>query len=389
VKTKKAASKKKVTTKKKKKVVKKKKKTSKKKKNTIQPVQQPIVKKPQVTTPVTLANVTGWASRLNVNDGEDTYAASSDAIGSAPRYVSYGNYILSNNSIGTPDPSSSINGLTHFNLAFWVSNGGNASRAGDVYTGSGNADQWALGDPKVQKAIVKEYNKYGIRLGVAAFGAFDKPQSSGNDPVALAITLAAFVRQNNLQGVDVDYEEFDYLTDWTGNGAAWLIKFITQLRASLPRPQFYISAAPVAPSFNGKQWPNGFNLVHEQVGQLIDYYNVQFYNQQGAYSSCQTLLTKSDVFLNSSVFELNTMQNVPLSMIVIGKPAHVEDAITYTDPSTNAQSPDGYMTPALESQCLQQATGMGWRAGTSWWQYKGLLSDVIRPARTAIAIKTT
>lgn len=87
------------------------------------------------------------------------------------------------------------------------------------------------------------YNKYGIRLGVAVFGAADAPQSNGNDPVVLARTIAAFVKQNNLQGVDVDYEEFDLLTDWSGKAAAWLVPFTQTLRVELPRPQYYISHA--------------------------------------------------------------------------------------------------------------------------------------------------
>jgi hypothetical protein len=48
------------------------------------------------------------------------------------------------------------------------------------------------------------YNDAGIRLGVAAFGAESKPQSSGNDAIDLANKLAAFVIRYGLQGVDVE-----------------------------------------------------------------------------------------------------------------------------------------------------------------------------------------
>ena len=46
----------------------------------------------------------------------------------------------------------------------------------------------------------------GIKLIVAVFGATDVPTSSGFDPVATANTMAAWVKQYDLDGIDVDYE---------------------------------------------------------------------------------------------------------------------------------------------------------------------------------------
>lgn len=48
------------------------------------------------------------------------------------------------------------------------------------------------------------YNDAGIRLGVAVFGATDKPQTLGHDPIALANEIGAFVMKYGLQGVDVE-----------------------------------------------------------------------------------------------------------------------------------------------------------------------------------------
>jgi hypothetical protein len=41
---------------------------------------------------------------------------------------------------------------------------------------------------------------------VSAFGSTDAPTSSGVDPVAIANTMAAWVKQYELDGIDVDYE---------------------------------------------------------------------------------------------------------------------------------------------------------------------------------------
>ena len=47
---------------------------------------------------------------------------------------------------------------------------------------------------------------------MSAFGSTDVPTSSGADPVKTANTMAAWVKANNLDGIDVDYEVF-YMID--------------------------------------------------------------------------------------------------------------------------------------------------------------------------------
>lgn len=46
---------------------------------------------------------------------------------------------------------------------------------------------------------------------ISAFGATDAPTSSGYDPVLLANAMASFVKTWDLDGIDVDYEVFEYL----------------------------------------------------------------------------------------------------------------------------------------------------------------------------------
>ena len=41
---------------------------------------------------------------------------------------------------------------------------------------------------------------------VSAFGSTDIPTTTGADPVATANTMAAWVKQYQLDGIDVDYE---------------------------------------------------------------------------------------------------------------------------------------------------------------------------------------
>jgi hypothetical protein len=58
------------------------------------------------------------------------------------------------------------------------------------------------------------------------------------------------------------------------------------------------------------------------VGSLIDFYNVQFYNQgDSAYNSYSELfISATGTFSGTSVKEI-AARGVPINMIVVGKPA--------------------------------------------------------------------
>lgn len=58
-----------------------------------------------------------------------------------------------------------------------------------------------------QRSTVKsQYAAAGIKLIVSVFGSTDAPTTNGADPIATANTMAAWVKQFNLDGIDVDYE---------------------------------------------------------------------------------------------------------------------------------------------------------------------------------------
>lgn len=74
---------------------------------------------------------------------------------------------------------------------------------------SGPADMaigWQELTDSERTSYLEEYNAAGISLIVSAFGSTDAPTSSGIDPVTIANSLASWVLQYGLQGVDVDYE---------------------------------------------------------------------------------------------------------------------------------------------------------------------------------------
>ena len=85
-----------------------------------------------------------------------------------------------------------------------------------------------LGSTKdqIQKSIKKKYNDAGISVFVSAFGATEMP--TGQDPASVAAALASWVNSNNLDGVDIDYEDNDAMTLSTAE--QWLITFQKKLR---------------------------------------------------------------------------------------------------------------------------------------------------------------
>ncbi len=257
-------------------------------------------------------------------------------------------------------------GYNKFLLAFWMSDRG----AVDV------ADFWSGLSSAQQAAVVADYTAAGITLMVSAFGSTDAPTSSGEDPAACAQRLAAFVKDNSLAGVDIDYE--DNAAFNTGVAEAWLITFQRELRQQLPAP-YIISHAPQAPWFttSGQYTGGGYLAIDAAAGSGIDFYNIQFYvsawsadgspacppplilapqNQGQIYEDCQSLLHDSGSgFPGTSLFEI--AERVDPSKLVIGKPLLVNAAA------------NGFMDSATMAQCVAQARAKNWNAGVMYWEY--------------------
>lgn len=145
---------------------------------------------------------------------------------------------------------------------------------------------------QIRASIKQLYNNNGIKLMVSAFGATQAPTTSGVNPTSCALNLADFVKNNNLDGVDIDWE--DTYAFQVRTGQQWLITFTTVLRANLPNA--IITHAPQAPYFGGTYlYPsNGYLAVDAQVGSMIQFYNVQFYNQDStSYNSANGLFNIS------------------------------------------------------------------------------------------------
>ncbi|PIL29812.1 hypothetical protein GSI_08018 [Ganoderma sinense ZZ0214-1] len=264
-------------------------------------------------------------------------------VPTGPKFVIYTDLTVS------PDvlpPLDQIKGFNVINLAFLLT--------------TGPADQvhnWANLDATKRQQLKQQYNEAGVSIVASAFGEKDLPTSAGQNPVTLANTMGQFVLNNDLDGIDVDWEEITLVTHQSGIGETWLATFTQTLRQQLPKGQFILTHAPVGPWFQPGFCPGGCYLtVDKTVGSLIDWYNIQFYNQSPSpgYEDCNTLLNSAG---GSAVFEIQK-SGVDVNKLVIGKPGSAAD-------ETNG----GFIDPATLNTCVQQAVQGGWNAGVMSFQF--------------------
>ena len=156
---------------------------------------------------------------------------------------------------------------------------------------------------------------------MSAFGATEMP--TGQDPSSVATSLAKWVLDNNLDGVDIDYDNETMSTSTAEN---WLIAFQNKLRSLLPN--HLITHAPQAPYFSTTQYrAGGYITVDKQVGNTIDFYNIQFYNQGGTtYDSYDNFFKVSNGWSTGTAVKQLIDVGIPMNKIVVGKPATQVDA---------------------------------------------------------------
>jgi len=279
------------------------------------------------------------------------------ATPAAPHFALYSD--KETQGITGPPPTSQITGWNVFILSFLLLEG-----AWD------KAEEWTQLSSSQRSSLKSQYAAAGIKLMVSAFGSTDVPTSTGADPVATANTMAAWVQQFQLDGIDVDYEDFNAFDAGDGKAEQWLITFTQQLRSQLPAGQYIITHAPVAPWFapNGRWGGGGYLRVDQAVGSLIDWYNVQFYNQND-YTTCTSLLTtSSSQWPQTALFQI-IASGVPASKLVVGKPANSGDAS------------NGYIAPATLAGCIAQAKNQGWNGGVMSWEFPDAAASWIQTVR--------
>ena len=68
----------------------------------------------------------------------------------------------------------------------------------------------------IRTNIKKKYSDAGIKLMVSAFGATEMPTTARHNATACAIRLADYTLKNQLDGIDLDYEDTDAFSKGVG-----------------------------------------------------------------------------------------------------------------------------------------------------------------------------
>lgn len=104
--------------------------------------------------------------------------------------------------------------------------------------------------------------------------------------------------------------------------------------------------------------------VDKQVGSLIDFYNVQFYNQgKGYYENAQTLFNVSGGWCPQTSINEIIASGVPKEKVVLGKPVTTKNAHSGWMSSTD-----------LNNAIKANLPYNGWNTGVMFWQFKSDLN---------------
>ncbi|KDQ20357.1 glycoside hydrolase family 18 protein [Botryobasidium botryosum FD-172 SS1] len=276
----------------------------------------------------------------------------------APRWAIYWDkYVAGENGLPSPEK---LKGFNVLYLSFLLTSG-----AAD------QAQQWASLSADTRKSMKTQYADAGIKVMVSALGETEQPVTAKVDPVETARKFASFVKEYELDGIDVDFEDFPAIDAADGGAEAWLATLTKTLRSELPAGEYIITHAPVAPWFSTAKYPAGaYTKVHNDAGDLIDWYNIQFYNQGvDEYTTCDTLNDHSNDATWPQTSVMQIAQTVGLHKAVLGKTARPSDGN------------NGYMDPKALATCLSKLKNEGWDAGLMVWEYPDAKGAWLQAAR--------
>jgi len=204
--------------------------------------------------------------------GQDVFAATG-----TPRLISYISATDGNTDWANPDSP-----YTHYILSFIVQTTPDSDPTANLITAGG----WTDGTLNFNdnNGIVDTIHNAGKKAMIAYGGAtmdWNYYHLYVGKEAQLAQKLAQVVRDNNLDGIDIDWEDTAAFTlpTVTYNGRQFLIDLTTELRNELPAGQYEISHAPQPPYLDASQGSiSGYSDVMAAVGEKIDFLNMQYYN---------------------------------------------------------------------------------------------------------------
>jgi len=171
--------------------------------------------------------------------------------------------------------------------------------------------------------IITRLKKSGKKI-LVAFGGGSVPHnmyaSLAGHETKIANEIAKFIQTNQLDGVDIDWEDSKaFVTGQPYNAIDFLVKLTDSLRTLLPKGAYIISHAPQPPYLSKVSSMNGYLAILEQAGPQIDQLNMQYYNNP-PWSANPKLIVET--YLNYITY----IKNFDPKNIILGFPAQKQDA---------------------------------------------------------------
>ncbi|WDE01059.1 glycosyl hydrolase family 18 protein [Thalassomonas actiniarum] len=175
-------------------------------------------------------------------------------------------------------------------------------------------------------------------------------QLAGNE-TQLAQNIAGFITDNQLNGVDIDFEDTAAFTGDAGyNGVDFLINLTKALRLVLPAPNYLITHAPQPPYLESGNPMGGYVQVMAEAGEDIDWLNLQFYNNPPWSANPQEIVCSYEKYAQ--------LPGLDAEKLLIGLPVTQHDAGS------------GYMpVDEIISDVIEPVQANGTLGGMMNWQF--------------------
>ncbi|WP_281558848.1 glycosyl hydrolase family 18 protein [Thalassomonas sp. RHCl1] len=239
---------------------------------------------------------------------------------------------------------------TDINLAFLLPNADNPldlELAGAIAASPSTLTQTTK---QAISALQASGKKVLLSFGGGTVSSETYHQLAGNE-TELAQNIACFITENQLNGVDIDFEDTGAFTGSAGyNGVDFLVNLTRALRATLPAANSLITHAPQPPYLECGNPMGGYVQVMAEAGEDIDWLNVQFYNNPPWSSNPQEIV--------SSYKKYAQLPGLNAEKLLIGLPVTEHDAGS------------GYMpVDEIISDVIQPVQANGALGGMMNWQF--------------------
>ncbi|KZK97551.1 MULTISPECIES: glycosyl hydrolase family 18 protein [unclassified Pseudovibrio] len=222
---------------------------------------------------------------------------------------------------------------------------------------------------------VKEAQQKDLKV-LAALGGADFVtavwQECNDNLDSFVAALADFVKTNGFDGIDIDWEDSAAIvSDDHYNAVNFLVSLSQKLKAALPSDQSIITHAPQPPYLDPTWYGGPYLKVMEQAHDVIDYLNIQYYNNSpwvGDTPADETRLvagTTGNPPQSTSIVGLQKA-GIPAEKLLVGKPTAKGNA----GPSANngyipAEDLVEYVIDPLNKAEQEFGGAMGWQFAKS------------------------